>query len=168
MVWLDRLACDILASNEQTTNPQRDFCWISLTVKNSEILVIRVSTFYFYSTFCESTKTYHIFHQNKPSPKYPQRQGGQMGSWRFRRVKGAVTCHFNPSEKIRDEKCSELKSAFQASILSTFLSSLPNFTLSHSLFPPPSLSLNKTKQKKLFFPQISKMEPNFATSKCMK
>lgn len=121
MVWLDRLACDILASNEQTTNPQRAFCWISLTVKNPEILVILVSTFYFYSTFCESTKTYHICHQNQTSRKYPQRQGGQMGLWRFRRVKGAVTCHFNPSEKIRDEKCSELKSAFQASILNTFL-----------------------------------------------
>lgn len=28
---------------------------------------------------------------------------------------------YNPSEKIRHKKCSELKSAFQASILSTFL-----------------------------------------------
>lgn len=173
MVWLDRLACDILASNEQTTNPQRDFCWISLTVKNPEILVVLVSTFYFYSTFCESTKTYHICHQNKSSPKYPQRQGGQMGSWRFRRVKGAVTCHFNPSEKIRDEKCSELKSAFQASILSTFLPFFsPQFyPVSFSFSPSFAFILKKKKkgkQKKLFFPQISKMEPNFATSTCMK
>lgn len=36
-------------------------------------------------------------------------------------MKGVVTCHYNPSEKPRDEECSNLESAFQASILSTFL-----------------------------------------------
>lgn len=69
-----------------------------------------------------------------------------MGSWRFRRVKGAVTCHFNPSEKIRDEKCSERKSAFQASILSTFLPFFsPQFYPVSFSFSPPSLSLKKKK-----------------------
>lgn len=60
-----------------------------------------------------------------------------MGSQRFRRGKGTVTWPYNLSEKIRDEKCSELEPAPQAHMLSTFLLSqiLP---LAHLL--PPFLS----------------------------
>lgn len=50
-------------------------------------------------------------------------------------MEGAVTCCYNPSEKIRDKNGSEPGSAFQTSTLGTFLLS-PVVPLSHSPSPP--------------------------------
>lgn len=162
MAWLDRPVRDILASDEPTTSPCRALWWVFFIGKNPEILVIPVNTFYLYNTVCGGTGTSHLCHQNTPAHKHPQ---GSENRWSHRGSEEwkAVICPIILRRKIRHEKCSELKSAFQASILSTFLL-FQIFILVSS--PLPCLSFHK--KSYFFFPQVSKMESNFATSKCTK